>query len=105
MNVTNDAWFGTGAASELHGMLVASRSVELGLPVVRSAYSGVSFVAEPHGRIHSQTELFTRENRTVRVRLAQVPTLFAAWGAWFPWVCGLLLAGLWVIVPRRRVEV
>ncbi len=100
VNVTNDAWFGTGAASALHGMLAASRAVELGMPVFRSAYSGLSFVVEPHGRIHSETELFTEVARPVEVRLARFSTVYARWGDWFTGVCGLVFAAC-VALARR----
>lgn len=89
VNVTNDAWFGHTAASDLHGMLVASRAAELGVPVVRSAHSGTSFVVEPHGRIRDKTPLFERVNRVVEVRMGGVDTLYAAWGDWFVALCGL----------------
>lgn len=99
-NVTNDAWFGDTAASDLHGMLVAIRAVELGIPVFRSAYAGVSMVIEPHGRIYAKTPLFEVVNRVVPVRIARVPTLYARWGDWFVWLCALAL--LVASAARRR---
>lgn len=95
VNVTNDAWFGNGAASDLHGMLAAIRAIELGVPVFRSAYAGVSFVAEPHGDLLYETPLYTAVARPVQVRLAVVDTVYKRLGDWFVWLCGLLLAGLW----------
>lgn len=102
VNVTNDAWFGPTAASDLHGMLVACRAIELGLPVFRSAYSGVSFVVEPHGVIRDETKLFEVVNRPVDVRIARIPTVFAAWGDWFTWLCLLGVIGASVAARRRR---
>lgn len=100
VNVTNDAWFGDTAASDLHGMLVAARAIELGVPVFRSAYAGVSFVVEPHGRIHAETELFHEVSRVVDVRLGRVSTVYGALGDWFVAVCALLLGGLWARSKR-----
>lgn len=105
VNVTNDAWFGQTAASDLHGMLVAVRAMELGLPVFRSAYSGVSFVVEPHGRIYAETPLFTEVDRIVEVRLGQVDTIYSRLGDWFVWVSAAAVLAAFVATrgaPARR---
>jgi apolipoprotein N-acyltransferase len=104
VNVTNDAWFGDTAAPHQHAMLAAIRSTELGVPLVRSGYTGVSFVVEPHGVIHSETEPFTRVHRVVGVRHATVPTLYARFGDWFVALCAAGLAGGWLAGSRRRGE-
>lgn len=95
VNVTNDAWFGTTSASELHGMLVATRATELGVPMFRSTYSGVSFVTEPHGVIYAKTNLFERVNRIVPIRMITIDTLYGRLGDWFVFVCAFLLAVTW----------
>ncbi len=57
VNVTNDAWFGdsTGPYQHLHQVRV--RAVEEGLPVMRSANTGISAVIDPFGRIVAQLGL------------------------------------------------
>ncbi len=57
VNVTNDAWFGdsTGPYQHLHQVRV--RAVEEGLPVMRSANTGISAVIDPYGRIIAQLGL------------------------------------------------
>jgi apolipoprotein N-acyltransferase len=85
-------------------MLAAIRATELGVTVFRSAYSGTSFVAEPHGNIHAQTELFIDVARVVPVRLHTAPTLYAQWGDWFPWLCLLLSLGLATVSPWRKSQ-
>lgn len=107
VNVTNDAWFGDTAAPSQHAMLAAVRSVELGIGMYRSAYTGISMVVEPHGNIHSETEPFVDLSRAVTVRRATVPTLYRRFGDWFVAVCGIglflaLLAAPWL--PSRRLE-
>jgi apolipoprotein N-acyltransferase len=98
VNVTNDAWFGETAASDLHGMLVAVRATELGVPVFRSTYSGKSFVVEPHGRIYAETALFEVVHRIVPVRLTTVPTFYGRWGDWFVALCAVV-----VLLGRRAL--
>ncbi|MBI3025102.1 MAG: apolipoprotein N-acyltransferase, partial [Candidatus Tectomicrobia bacterium] len=51
VNITNDAWFGRSAASEQHLSMVALRAVELRVPVVRAANTGISALIDARGRI------------------------------------------------------
>ena len=104
VNVTNDAWFGDTAASHLHAMLAMVRSAELGVPMYRSAYTGPSMAIEPHGAVHSQTELYTDVNRVITVRLGTVPTLYRRFGDWFVLASLLVLIIAGAILPWRRVK-
>jgi hypothetical protein len=99
VNVTNDAWFGESAASALHGMLVTFRAIELGVPVVRSAYSGWSWTADPTGRLHDELPLFQETSRVVEVRQARFSTVYAAAPDAFVAVCAVLCL---FAVGRRR---
>lgn len=101
VNGTNDAWYGDTEGPWQHGQLAALRSVEQGLPMVRSAFTGASFVMEPHGEIHAVTGLFENVARVVTVRRATVPTLYAKAGDWFVGLCAAAVgAALWA--ARRR---
>lgn len=51
VNVTNDAWYGKTSGPYQHLRQSVIRGVEEGLPVIRSANSGISAVADPYGRI------------------------------------------------------
>ena len=102
VNVTNDAWFGQTAASPLHGMLAAIRAVELGIPLYRSAYTGLSFAAEPHGVIHSDTQLFEKVHRIITVRVTRFDTPYARYGDWFVALCVFGLVGALGAAGRAR---
>ena len=51
VNITNDAWFGDGTGPIQHFTHVRFRSVEYGLPLVRSANMGISALINPIGQV------------------------------------------------------
>ncbi len=57
VNVTNDAWFGDSTGPYQHLHQVRIRAVEEGLPVMRSANTGISAVIDPFGRVLAQLGL------------------------------------------------
>ncbi|MEZ4241514.1 MAG: apolipoprotein N-acyltransferase [Myxococcota bacterium] len=99
--VTNDAWFGDTANPHQHAMLAATRAMELGIPMVRSAYTGVSFVVDPAGRWTAETKPFEDVERIVEVPLLRFHTLYSRLGDWFVGVCGaIVLAAAYVARGR-----
>jgi apolipoprotein N-acyltransferase len=57
INVTNDAWFGDSTGPHQHLHQARLRATEEGLPVMRSANTGISAVIDPFGRILAKLEL------------------------------------------------
>ena len=80
VNVTNDGWFGETAGPYQHLQQVRVRAIEEGLPVVRSANTGISAIIDPYGRILQQLALNRSGVIDGLLPLALEPTFFSKWG-------------------------
>jgi apolipoprotein N-acyltransferase len=103
LNVTNDGWFGDTAAPHQHAMLSAVRAMELGTPMDRLAYTGISMLILPSGRILEETEPFTDVMRVIEVPVGHIKTVYRTLGDVFPWACTLLVIGAAGFARRRGV--
>ncbi len=99
--ITNDAWFGNTASPHQHAMLTTVQAMQFGRPMIRSAYTGVSWIVEPHGRIQGETGVFEEVAVVEELRLGTVDTLFTRGGWVFPYLCIVGTIGF-VVVGRRR---
>ena len=100
--VTNDAWFGSFAGPQQHLAIGRVRAVEQGLPLVRSANTGISAVIDGKGRVLAALPLNEAGALDAALPPALPPTFYARAGDW-P-VFGLLaLLGLGALRQRRRI--
>ena len=99
--VTNDGWFGRMVGAQQHAELAVLRTVENGVPMIRSANNGISFIADPYGRILKQTPLFVQTILAGPVPQPLAPTLYRRYGDWLMLVCLLGLA-VGLVVLRFR---
>lgn len=104
LQVTNDAWFGTWTGPFQHFQQARVRAIEMGLPLVRVANTGVTAVIGPRGEVVARLPFGV----AAKLDLAEIPgalptTPYARWGDLAAW---LLLAGLCCgALVRRRGEV
>lgn len=80
VNVTNDAWFGTSPGPYQHLSQARMRAVEQGLPVIRSANTGVSAVIDPYGRVMQSQALNTQGVIDTSLPAPLAPTFYARIG-------------------------
>jgi len=104
LNVTNDAWFGVSSGPYQHFAAARLRAVEEGLPLVRSANTGISALIDAKGRVRAQLAL--EERGTIDTGLPK-PTSRATPYSRFGNTIPLTLCGLMLVLAQglnRRPE-
>ena len=91
IHITNDAWFGLSGGPRQHLTLARMRAIEHGLPIVRSANSGISAFIDPYGRIQSQLSLVSTGYVDGLLPSALKPTFYSFLG---PRFCNRLLISM-----------
>ncbi len=104
--VTNDGWFGRLVGAQQHAELAVLRTVENGVPMIRSANNGISFIVDPYGRILKQTPLFVQTILAGPVPQPLAPTLYRRYGDWFMLFCllGLVAGSVVRLVSARKAR-
>jgi apolipoprotein N-acyltransferase len=77
VNITNDAWYGSTPGPYQHLRLAQMRTVESGVPLIRSANNGISAVIDGYGRVTGALALNAVAvlDRPMPVRIE--PTIYA----------------------------
>lgn len=102
LQVTNDAWFGTRSGPYQHLAQARMRAIEQGLPLVRSANTGISALVDPRGRVVDSLPLGTGGFIDVAMPAPFAPTLYSRLGDRpFLLLLGMLLLALYL---RRRTR-
>lgn len=84
VSVTNDAWYGDSAGPQQHFIQSTVRAIEQGVPMARSANTGISGIVDAYGRILARAEFHSRTALTAPLPLSTPsPTLYRFTGDWF----------------------
>jgi apolipoprotein N-acyltransferase len=102
--VTNDGWYGRSAGPYQHHDQSILRAIETRRPVVRAAYTGISALIDPAGRVRDDLGVERRGVITGSIAPQSHVTFFVRWGnVWLISAAVLLLGGLCVRVRRASV--
>jgi apolipoprotein N-acyltransferase len=102
LNVTDDAWFGRTAGPYQHFAQARLRSIEEGIPLVRSASTGISAIVDAYGRVTSSLPIGAENVIDGPLPGAIEPPPFARYGNAIPF--GLLLAALLAAIGFRLLS-
>lgn len=103
VQVTNDAWFGNWVGPYQHLAMARVRAIERGLPVARSANTGVSGMIDGYGRILASLPLNEAGILLHALPSKTPPTLYARYED-IPFGFGLLLCFGLGFAGRSRVQ-
>ena len=101
VNITNDAWFGNSTGPRQHLTAARMRAVEEGLPLVRSANTGISVVFDANGHELGRTAMNEPAVLVLPIPGARGATSFSRWGLVIPGLIALLFTGLGLRRRRR----
>lgn len=109
LNLTNNGWFGEGAAQWQHLANARFRAVENGLPLVACANNGLTCWVDATGGAHDVYFPASANVYQSGVKIVSVPvgnasrTFYRQHGDWFGWgCCGITVVGLLATVRRRQ---
>ena len=101
VNITNLAWFGQSQAPSQQLRLSQMRSIETGLPSIRSTNTGITAVIGPDGRVLQALPQWTQASLSTSVQGFTGKTPFVIWGNWpILSLASFLLA--FALLQRRR---
>lgn len=95
VQVTNDAWFGPAAGPRQHLAQARMRAIEQGLPLARSANTGISAMIDPWGRITAALPMGQAGFLDVALPKPRPATLYSRTGD-APFALLLALLSAWV---------
>ncbi len=102
VNLTNDGWF-TGSTGPLqHFAMTRLRAIEEGLPVVRTANTGISGVIDPYGRVLATIGQGVADTLDSPLPQALLLTVYGRWGETIPLTLALLSVFVAFLLKRHR---
>ena len=101
VTISNDAWFGPSGPPQHHAQ-ARLRAIEEGLPVARVTPTGLSGLIDPRGGLVETLPRGVAAHALVAAPAPLKPTPFARLGLLAPALFALLLAGLGLMLNRKK---
>ena len=102
VNVTNDEWFGNGAALVQHADMAVFRAAENAVPLLRCANTGITEVVDARGAVVARLPVFVPRTLVGAVPPAGARTPYTRFGDWPGALATAACAAL--ALRRRRVR-
>jgi apolipoprotein N-acyltransferase len=93
VNLTNDAWFGNTSAPYQHLQMAQWRAVELRVPLIRAANTGISTIIDSVGGKCGNVPLNDEGFLVCSINPIGIKTFYAVYGDWFAWMCLFVTLG------------
>lgn len=102
LNITNDAWYGESTGPHQHLLQTRVRAIEEGLPLVRSASTGISAIIDPYGRIVENLDLNKRGVlKSALPKKLSKRTFYSYWKEWIFTCINVMLIIVNIVLLRR----
>ena len=112
LNLTNDGWFGEGAAQWQQAAASVFRAIENDLPLVRCANNGLTCWVDARGGLHEiyfgdSGDIYGRGFKTALIPLrphgaTRASTFYHRHGDWFGWACVAVCAAGWAAAEHNK---
>ncbi len=100
LNITNDEWFGNGAALVQHAAMAPFRAVENRVPIARCANTGLTEMIDSWGVVTAKLPVFVPAVLVAALPAAGATTLYTRFGDW-PGLLALVAVALLAWAPWR----
>ncbi|MBY5980602.1 apolipoprotein N-acyltransferase [Ferrimonas balearica] len=105
VTISNDDWFGPSIGPWQHFQIARTRAIEYGVPLIRSANSGISAVIAPDGSVVDRLPQFQEAVLTAEVKLTSGSTVYRRIGdAPIQLISLLLLLSPWFLKRLQRLQ-
>ena len=105
INITNDAWFGKTPGPHQHFALAKIRAVELGLPLIRVANTGISGVISPYGDEIIKIGLHEEGSKTVNLISGLYSTKYKKFGDSIFFILIFILIPIHILIPISKKRI
>ncbi len=88
--ISNDAWYGRSTEAYQISALSRFRCIETRRAMARASNTGISFIADPLGRIIESAGLFKDSYKSAEIPVMTKMTFYVKYGNWFLFLCTLI---------------